>query len=548
MHPLVRPRVLRRRLVTPFVAALAAGTLVLAACSKSTTTSGSSSSPSPAASASASAGAAPVVDSPAANLRVTVNLLLGEHISLAIKAVDAALNGRTQDFSAYNTQLNTNGTDIGALIGQVYGADAQKSFNGIWSAHDADFVEYTQGLAAKDTAKQNDAVSLLTTQYVPQFSALIAGATGLPTATVTSLVGDHIMTTKAVVDDLGKKDYTKAATDLRTAYAHMQMIADPLAEAIAAQHSNTFAGNPKNAGVDFRVALNNLLQEHVYLATAATQDALIGNSAEFMALGTALNNNGTDLGAAIGTIYGASAQSGFNGIWSAHNADFVEYTQGLAAGDTAKENDAVNLLTTQYIPQFASFLAGPTGIPTSTLTSLLGDHIMTTKAVVDAQGADAKSSTAATASAIATADRMAGKHMEMIGDPLAKAIVASQPAKFSGAATGASTAPMASPTPSASGASPQAAGATTVQVVPDANTIGAYSPPTVTVTAGQSVTWVFQGAIPHTVTADDNSFSSGGVSNGFANGQTYTHAFPTAGSYPYHCAIHPQMHGTVIVQ
>ncbi|HEU5002140.1 MAG TPA: plastocyanin/azurin family copper-binding protein [Actinomycetota bacterium] len=113
-----------------------------------------------------------------------------------------------------------------------------------------------------------------------------------------------------------------------------------------------------------------------------------------------------------------------------------------------------------------------------------------------------------------------------------------------GACSGKTTAGTAPSTPAAS----QQAAATTVQIVADPNTIGAYSPPTVTVSAGQTVKWVFEGPIPHTVTADDNSFSSGGVADGFANGQTYTHTFATAGSYPYHCAIHPQMHGTVVVQ
>ena len=417
------------RIYKPLAVTLAAGTLFLAACAKSSTAS-SSSSPGAAASSAASPAAAVVTDSGAANLRTTVNLLLGEHISLAIKAVDAALSGRTNDFNAYGTLLNTNGTDIGKLIGQVYGTAAETSFNGIWSAHNADFVEYTQGLAAKDTAKQADAVNKLTNTYVPQFSNLIAGATGLPTATVTSLVADHIMTTKAVVDDLGAKNYTQAATDLRKAYAHMQMIGDPLAEAIAVQHPATFPGDPKNKGVDLRVALNDLLQEHLYLATAATGAALTGNTAAFNAYGTALNNNGTDLGAAVGSVYGTDAQNQFNAIWSAHNADFVEYTQGVAAGDSAKQADAVNKLTNTYIPQFAAFLSGATGVPTATLSSLLGDHITTTKAVVDAQAADAKASTATSATAVATADRMAAQHMEMIGDPLAKAIVASQPAKF----------------------------------------------------------------------------------------------------------------------
>ncbi len=50
--------------------------------------------------------------------------------------------------------------------------------------------------------------------------------------------------------------------------------------------------------------------------------------------------------------------------------------------------------------------------------------MLTTKAIVDAQASkDAK--------AAAAADRLAAQHMQMIGDPLAKAIVAKLPAKFS---------------------------------------------------------------------------------------------------------------------
>ncbi len=218
------------RLIKPIAVAATAGTVLLAACAKSTTP---SSTPTATASPTASA-AAVVTDSKAANLRTTVNLLLAEHLSLAVKAVDAALGGRTPEFNAYGDLLNTNGTDIGGLIGQVYGADAQKSFNGIWSAHNADFVEYTQGLAAKDTAKQNDAVTKLTTVYVPQFSSFIANAVGLPTATVTSLVAEHITTTKAVVDDQAAGKQPDAANADRMAAQHMQKIGDPLAKAIVA--------------------------------------------------------------------------------------------------------------------------------------------------------------------------------------------------------------------------------------------------------------------------------------------------------------------------
>ena len=80
----------------------------------------------------------------------------------------------------------------------------------------------------------------------------------------------------------------------------------------------------------------------------------------------------------------------------------------------------------------------------------------------------------------------------------------------------------------------------------DAATIGAFNPPSVTVSVGQTVAWAFQDANPHTVTADDDSFTS--PKGGLANGKTYSHSFDKAGTYTYHCFIHPQMLGTVVVR
>ena len=374
------------------------------------------------ASPAASSGAI-VVSSPAADLRVKLDLLLGEHIIFASKATAAALGGRTAQYSAYAKLLNTNGTDLGALIGAAYGTDAQNQFNAIWSAHDGFFVDYTTGVATNDAAKQAKAVSDLTKTYVPQFSQFIAGATGLPLDAVTSLVTAHVLQTKQIVDDQAKKDWTAAYADLRKAYAHMQMIGDAIAPAIAKKFPDKFAGDPSNKGVDFRVALDELLQEHLYLATDATSAALGGRTTEFSAAGTALNTNGTDLGAAIGSLYGTDAQNQWNTIWSAHNGFFVDYTTGVATKDKAKMDKAVSDLTTTYVPQFAAFLAGATGLPKDALSQLISQHVLTTKAVVDAQGTKDEAAAAA-------ADRAAGQHMEMIGDPLAAAIVAKVPDKF----------------------------------------------------------------------------------------------------------------------
>jgi hypothetical protein len=181
-----------------------------------------------------------MTDSAAADLRTKLDVLLGEHLILASKATDAALGGRTDAFNAYGTLLNTNGTDIGAMIGAAYGDAAKDQFNQIWSAHNGFFVDYTTGVATKDQAKMDKAVQDLTTVYVPAFAQFLAGATDLPVDALTSLTTEHVLTTKAVVDAQGKGDQMAAAAADRMAAQHMEMIADPLAAAIVAKLPDKF--------------------------------------------------------------------------------------------------------------------------------------------------------------------------------------------------------------------------------------------------------------------------------------------------------------------
>ena len=72
----------------------------------------------------------------------------------------------------------------------------------------------------------------------------------------------------------------------------------------------------------------------------------------------------------------------------------------------------------------------------------------------------------------------------------------------------------------------------------------AFSPASITVKAGESVTWTTQDGTTHTVTADNAEFNSSNI----ASGATFTFKFDKAGSYPYHCSIHASMKGTVVVQ
>jgi plastocyanin len=71
-----------------------------------------------------------------------------------------------------------------------------------------------------------------------------------------------------------------------------------------------------------------------------------------------------------------------------------------------------------------------------------------------------------------------------------------------------------------------------------------FSPATITVKKGTTVTWTNNDTTAHTVTADSgNAFDSGTMEQG----KTFSHTFDSAGTFKYHCTLHSDMHGTVTV-
>jgi plastocyanin len=72
----------------------------------------------------------------------------------------------------------------------------------------------------------------------------------------------------------------------------------------------------------------------------------------------------------------------------------------------------------------------------------------------------------------------------------------------------------------------------------------AYSPDAINVSAGDTVTWMNTDSIAHTSTSDASGWNSGIV----APGGQFSRTFPNAGTFSYHCAIHPGMVGTVVVR
>ena len=184
-------------------------------------------------------------DAAAASLRTTLNLGLREHAYLAGAATNAALGGRDAEFKAAAGALDANSVDIAKAIGSVYGKDAEQAFLPLWRRHIGFFVDYTVGVATKDKAKQDKAVSDLS-GYTQDFGAFLQSANpNLPKQVVADLVKHHVMTLKSVVDAQAAKDQAGAYTAMRAAAGHMQMIADPLAVAIVKQFPDRYTASAK---------------------------------------------------------------------------------------------------------------------------------------------------------------------------------------------------------------------------------------------------------------------------------------------------------------
>jgi plastocyanin len=70
----------------------------------------------------------------------------------------------------------------------------------------------------------------------------------------------------------------------------------------------------------------------------------------------------------------------------------------------------------------------------------------------------------------------------------------------------------------------------------------AFRPASITISRGDVVKWKNRGDTTHTTTS--SSWDSGRLSPGDA----FRHRFRRAGTFSYHCSIHPQMTGTIVVQ
>src|SRR5205814_4420819 len=76
-------------------------------------------------------------------------------------------------------------------------------------------------------------------------------------------------------------------------------------------------------------------------------------------------------------------------------------------------------------------------------------------------------------------------------------------------------------------------------------TIQSFAFTPLTITVGDTVTWQNRDDTTHTATSDANAFDTGQLPPGSSSRAI---PFAIAGTFAYHCSIHPTIHGSTVVQ
>jgi len=71
-----------------------------------------------------------------------------------------------------------------------------------------------------------------------------------------------------------------------------------------------------------------------------------------------------------------------------------------------------------------------------------------------------------------------------------------------------------------------------------------FSPTTLEIKSGTTVTWTNADDIPHTVVSNDKVFKSKALDTD----EKFSFTFDKPGTYPYFCSLHPKMTAKVVVQ
>ncbi|MHA7582667.1 copper amine oxidase N-terminal domain-containing protein [Paenibacillus vandeheii] len=366
------------------------------------------------------------VNTPAADLRASLDHLLSEHFALAVTAMAKAYDGAKDADAAYKA-LDQNALDMQPAIASLYGDAGAKEFERIFRAHN----QYTDDLVK--ATKMGNQAGIKQAQdningFVEEFSTFLSTATEgkLPKAAAKNALKVHEDLVQNVFDEYVAGDYADAYKAYREGFKEMFDVSKALSTAITTQMPEKFENSKADtSAADLRSALNHLASEHFALSALQMQEQYDGRTAASNALVTAEAGNTADFKAAIASIYGNDGANAFEKIWVTNHVNAQsDYVTAVKNNDAAARA-AVEKRIDGFTTEFATFLDSATAgnLPKAAGQQALTTHEKQVQQVLDQYAA-------ANYEGSYTTNREGFKVMFGVGQALGNAIVTQFNDKF----------------------------------------------------------------------------------------------------------------------
>ncbi|SEP17326.1 copper amine oxidase N-terminal domain-containing protein [Paenibacillus sp. OK076] len=366
------------------------------------------------------------VNTPAADLRASLDHLLSEHFALAVTAMAKAYDGAKDADAAYKA-LDQNALDMQPAIASLYGDAGAKEFERIFRAHNKytdDLVKATKmGNQAGIKQAQNNING-----FVEEFSTFLSTATEgkLPKEAAKNALKVHEDLVQKVFDEYVAGDYTDAYKAYRKGFKEMFDVSKALSTAITTQMPEKFENSKADTpAANLRSALNHLASEHFALSALQMQEQYDGRTAASNALVTAEAGNTADFKAAISSIYGNDGANAFEKIWVTNHVNAQSDYVTAVKNNDATARAAVEKRIDGFTTEFATFLDSATAgnLPKAAGQQALTTHEKQVQQVLDQYAA-------ANYEGSYTTNREGFKVMFGVGQALGNAIVTQFNDKF----------------------------------------------------------------------------------------------------------------------
>ncbi|MDP4552223.1 copper amine oxidase [Alkalihalobacillus macyae] len=374
------------------------------------------------------ADAEPTVNTPAADLRATLDQLLSEHFVLAVTSMTKSYDGAA-DAEEVTEALDQNAADMTPAIASVYGEEAAQQFEDIFRGHNDYSSDFVQA-AKEDNDELRKEAEMEVDEFVDEFSTFLDTATegNLPKEAAEEALELHEDQVLTTFDEYTEGNYEQAYTTFRAGHKHMFAISKALSNAIVMQMPDKFENTRVDTpAAELRSTLNSLASEHFALSSLGLEKGY-DQSEDYDFVNWAEDRNTADFKAAIGSIYGGEAASQFEKIWQ---EDHIAAQADLVVASLSKDEESMNMAKEQLLEtfpkNFGAFLGTATeeNLPADAATEALMTH---EKQVVGSfesyMSGDYKAST--------DQFREGYAFMFGVGESLGGAIVKQMPDKFAG--------------------------------------------------------------------------------------------------------------------